>query len=81
MRAAAKEIGNEINLGAVIVEPKDLKTWYNPVEAYWNEGFFKSAGNLLTFCIHSYYTLLMKILPRNNPEYTRNRNLSYEGVY
>ena len=57
MRAAAKEIKSEIYLGAVIVELPKGPNYYNPVEAEWNEGFFKSAGDYADFfAIHSYYT-------------------------
>ncbi len=57
MRAAAKEISSNIKLGAVIIEAKRDSGWYNPVEANWNEGFFKAAGNNADFfIIHSYYT-------------------------
>lgn len=57
MRKAAKEINSDIKLGAVIVELNKGKSWYNPVESNWNEGFFKTARNAADFfSIHSYFT-------------------------
>jgi hypothetical protein len=55
MRAAAKETGADIKLGAVLVElPKE---YYAPVENGWNQGVLEQAGNETDFyVIHSYYT-------------------------
>jgi hypothetical protein len=55
MRAAAKETGADIKLGAVIVElPKE---YYAPVENSWNQGVLEQAGNKIDFyVIHSYFT-------------------------
>jgi len=54
MRAAAKEVGTQIYLGAVLEElPKND----NPIMHNWNQEFFKEAGNTADFfIIHSYYT-------------------------
>ena len=61
MRSAAKEIRSKIEIGAVIVEVEKPKSWYNPVEANWNKGFFKTAGNYSDFfAIHSYFTPYME---------------------
>jgi len=57
MRKAAREVGADIKIGAVIVELPREKEWYNPVERDWNEGFFRTAGNAADFfSIHSYFT-------------------------
>lgn len=55
MKAAAKETGADIKLGAVLVElPKE---YYAPVENSWNQGVLEQAGNEIDFyVIHSYYT-------------------------
>jgi hypothetical protein len=55
MRAAAKEKGADIKLGAVMLElPKE---YYAPVENSWNQGVLEQAGNEIDFyVIHSYYT-------------------------
>ncbi len=55
MRAAAKETGADIKIGAVLVElPKE---YYAPVENSWNQGVLEQAGNEIDFyVIHSYYT-------------------------
>ena len=54
MRAAAREVGAQIYLGAVLEElPKND----NPIMHNWNRGFFEEAGNKADFfIIHSYYT-------------------------
>jgi hypothetical protein len=55
MRAAAKETGADIKIGAVMVElPKE---YYAPVENSWNQGVLEQAGDKIDFyVIHSYYT-------------------------
>jgi hypothetical protein len=55
MRAAAKETGADIKIGAVMVElPKE---YYAPVENSWNKGLLEQAGDKIDFyVIHSYYT-------------------------
>ena len=55
MRKAAKEVGNDIKIGSVILEVANSWAW-DP-EKYWNQGFFKLANNAADFfIIHSYYT-------------------------
>lgn len=55
MRKAAREIGVEIQLGAVLLE--EAQEWHMPAQKYWNSGYFKEAGNGADFFIvHSYYT-------------------------
>jgi len=57
MRKAAKEIGAEIKIGTVTVEVEREKSWYNPIEANWNEEVFKTVGDYADFFIvHSYFT-------------------------
>jgi hypothetical protein len=57
MRAAAKETGSVIKIGVVTVELDKGKTWYNPIEANWNEEVFKTIGDYADFFIvHSYFT-------------------------
>jgi hypothetical protein len=57
MRKAAKEIGAEIKIGTVTVEVEREKSWYNPIEANWNEEVFKTIGDYADFFIvHSYFT-------------------------
>jgi len=55
MRAAAKETGADIKIGAVMVElPKE---YYAPIENSWNKGLLEQAGDEIDFyVIHSYYT-------------------------
>ncbi len=55
MRAAAKETGSDIKIGAIMVElPKE---YYAPVENSWNRGLIEQAGDEIDFCvIHSYFT-------------------------
>jgi len=65
MRAAAKENGKEIYIGATIIEAA-RNTHENNINANWNSGFFKSAKNTADFFIvHSYYTPYNK---DSNPE-------------
>jgi len=53
MRAAAKEVGAQIEIGAQIVNPIS----YNSADLAWNSGLFASAGNYPDFYIvHDYYT-------------------------
>ncbi len=53
MRAAAKETGAQIEIGAQIVNPVS----YNAADKAWNSGLFASAGNYADFYIvHDYYT-------------------------
>ena len=55
MRAAAKETGSDIKIGAVMVEKQ--KEYHAPVENSWNRGLLKHAGDEIDFyIIHSYYT-------------------------
>jgi hypothetical protein len=55
MRAAAKETGADIKIGAVIAESP--KEYYAPVENSWNKGVLEQAGNEIDFfAIHSYFT-------------------------
>lgn len=57
MKSAAKEIGAEIHIGAVIIETAKEKSWEGGIEKNWDSGFFKAAGNAADFFIvHSYYT-------------------------
>jgi hypothetical protein len=57
MRAAARSVGSDIRLGAVIVEVPKGPGWYNPVEENWNRGVLETAGGAMDFfSIHSYYT-------------------------
>jgi hypothetical protein len=57
MKAAAKQIGAEIHIGAVIIETPKEQSWEGAIERNWNTGFFKAAGNAADFFIvHSYYT-------------------------
>jgi len=55
MRDAAREVGTEIQLGAVLLE--ETREWHTPVQQDWNSGFFREAGNAADFfVVHSYYT-------------------------
>lgn len=55
MRKAARENGSEIAIGCVLVEAD--QDWRPVVQKYWNEGFFKVAGNAADYYIvHSYFT-------------------------
>lgn len=55
MRAAAKQIGADIKIGAGLLESS--QEWHSPTEKKWNSGFFKQAGNCADFfVIHSYFT-------------------------
>ncbi|MBN1182772.1 MAG: alpha-L-arabinofuranosidase [Bacteroidales bacterium] len=55
MRKAAREVGNDIKLGAVVLEAAN--SWAKDPEKYWNQGFFNTAGNAADFFIlHSYFT-------------------------
>jgi len=57
MKAAAKQIGAEIHIGAVLIETPREKSWESTMEKTWNNDFFKSAGNAADFfIIHCYYT-------------------------
>jgi hypothetical protein len=57
MRAAAQEIGANIKIGTVTVEIDKGKSWYNQIEANWNEEVFRTIGNYADFFdIHSYFT-------------------------
>ena len=57
MRAAAKETGADIHIGAVLVEAPKIHSWEGSIERNWNGGFFKGAGNAADFFIvHSYFT-------------------------
>lgn len=57
MKAAAKQIGVEIHVGAVLIETLKEKSWEGAMEKNWNKDFFKTAGNAADFFIvHSYYT-------------------------
>jgi hypothetical protein len=57
IKAAAREIGAEIHIGAVLIETAKEKSWEGAIEKGWNTGFFKTAGNAADFFIvHSYYT-------------------------
>ena len=56
MRAAAKQIGANIKIGAVLYQQKP-GPGATKVEANWNSGYFKTAGNDADFYIvHDYYT-------------------------
>ena len=55
MRKAANEVGNDIKLGAVVLEAAN--SWAKDPEKYWNQVFFTTAKNAADFFIvHSYYT-------------------------
>ncbi|UCH13951.1 MAG: alpha-L-arabinofuranosidase [Bacteroidales bacterium] len=55
MRAAAKETGADIKLGAVMVEIH--KEYDAPIENGWNRGLLEQAGDKIDFyVVHSYYT-------------------------
>jgi len=57
MKAAAKQIGAEIHIGAVLVETLREKSWAASMEKTWDNDFFKTAGNAADFFIvHCYYT-------------------------
>jgi hypothetical protein len=57
MRAAARSIGADIRIGAVIVEVDKGPGWYNPVESDWNRQVLDAAGGTMDFfSIHSYFT-------------------------
>ena len=54
MRKAAAEVGNNIRIGAQLVQTN--KT-YNTIDQNWNSGYFAQAGNAADFYIvHSYFT-------------------------
>jgi len=56
MRAAAKETGAQIEIGAQLVQVDPVNSW-NPTDKTWNSGLFASAGNYADFFIvHDYYT-------------------------
>ncbi|MBN2200565.1 alpha-L-arabinofuranosidase [bacterium] len=57
MRAAARSVGADIRIGAVMVEVDKGSGWYNPVEADWNRQVLEAAGGAMDFfSIHSYFT-------------------------
>ncbi len=57
MRAAAKEINSEIKIGVVTDELEKGKSWYNQIEANWNEEVFRTISDYADFFIvHSYFT-------------------------
>jgi hypothetical protein len=57
MRAAARSIGSDIRIGAVIVEVPKGPGWYNRVEENWNREVLDAAGGAMDFfSIHSYFT-------------------------
>ncbi|WP_139332451.1 alpha-L-arabinofuranosidase [Mucilaginibacter lappiensis] len=57
MKAAARQVGATIYVGAVIIETLKEKSWEGVIEKNWNTGFFKMARNTADFFIvHSYYT-------------------------
>ncbi|MDN5286610.1 MAG: Alpha-L-arabinofuranosidase [Mucilaginibacter sp.] len=57
MKAAARQVGATIYIGAVIIETPKEKSWEGEIEKNWNAGFFKMAHNTADFFIvHSYYT-------------------------
>ncbi len=57
MRAAARSVGTDIRIGAVMVEVDKGPDWYNPVEADWNRQVLEAAGGAMDFfSIHSYFT-------------------------
>ncbi|MDM7926897.1 MAG: alpha-L-arabinofuranosidase [bacterium] len=57
MRAAARSVGADIRIGAVMVEVDKGAGWYNPVESDWNRQVLEAAGGDMDFfSIHSYFT-------------------------
>lgn len=57
MRAAARSVGADIRIGAVMVEVDKGAGWYNPVESGWNRQVLEAAGGDMDFfSIHSYFT-------------------------
>ncbi len=55
MRAAAKEVGAIINIGAVLYEYGN--SFDNPQENNWNQGVIAAVGNVADyFIVHNYYT-------------------------
>jgi hypothetical protein len=55
MRRAAGESGSEIAIGCLLIET--AQDWRPAVQKYWNEGFFRAAGNAADyFVVHSYFT-------------------------
>jgi hypothetical protein len=57
MKAAAKQVGAEIHIGAVVIETPKERSWEGAIEKNWNTGFFSVARNAADFFIvHSYYT-------------------------
>lgn len=57
MRAAAREIGADIKIGAQLIERKVTESWETDIVRNWNELYFSAAGNVADYyAVHNYYT-------------------------